>query len=58
MPQKQFEDKGSSRIMDIKYYNDYLKFKSQGLKKQATDSIREFIQSFATQQEIEEWVWT
>ncbi|WP_373976030.1 hypothetical protein NT239_04460 [Chitinibacter sp. SCUT-21] len=43
--------------MNIKYFECFIVYEEKGLKKQATESIREFIASFQNTAEIEHWVW-
>lgn len=43
--------------MNINYYNEFLNCQSSGLKKKATESIRDFISSFENEEDIKNWVW-
>ena len=43
--------------MNIKHYYEFRGFEEKGLKTSAAKSLRAFISSFKSQQEIEEWVW-
>lgn len=43
--------------MNIEHYEAFLEHEKKGLKKQATASVRAFIESFNGLEEIENWVW-
>lgn len=43
--------------MNIELFNAFLKHQEFGLKKQASESIRDFISSFKSEAEIQKWVW-
>lgn len=43
--------------MDNKHFSEFEKFSGLGLKKDATKSLRLFIQSLASDEEKTEWVW-
>lgn len=44
--------------MKIEYYEKYEKELEAGLKKQATASVKLFVDSFKGEDEIQEWVWS
>lgn len=43
--------------MNIEYYQNFLRFQSLGQKNNATKSLRDFISSFESIEEIDNWVW-
>lgn len=43
--------------MNSEHYQNFLQFQSLGQKKKATKSLRDFISSFESTEEIENWVW-
>jgi hypothetical protein len=43
--------------MNIDHYQEFRDYEEKGLKKQASESLRSFISSFKSENEIEEWVW-
>ena len=44
--------------MNIIYYNEFLVFLDKGLKKNASKSVRLFIESFESEEEKSHWVWS
>ena len=43
--------------MNIEHYHEFREYEEKGLKKQASKSLRAFISSFKSDEEINEWVW-
>ena len=43
--------------MRIEYYNKFIDHQERGLKKLATQAVRDFIASFENEEEISNWVW-
>lgn len=44
--------------MNIEYYESFEKELEAGLKKQATASVKKFVDSFKSREEIKNWVWS